>query len=53
LSFGPIFIFGLPGVLFFALYFGKRGQADGFLLHALKFYLSTGELYAGSKEEDI
>ncbi len=46
---GPIFIFGVPGVLFCALYFGKRGKPDGFLSHALKFYLSPGELWAGEK----
>ena len=26
---------------------GKRGKPDGFLMHALKFYLSPGELWAG------
>lgn len=50
-SFGPIFIFGIPGLLFFVLYFGKRGKPEGYLPHALKFYLSPGELHAGSKEE--
>lgn len=52
LSFGPLFIFGIPGILFFALYFGKRGKPDGYLMHALKFYISTGELHAGSLEEN-
>ena len=51
MSFGPLFIFGLPGILFFVLYFGKRGKPEGYLLHALKYYLSPGELYAGSKED--
>lgn len=50
LSIGPIFIFGLPGVLFCALYFGKRGKPEGYLPHALKFYISPGELHAGEKE---
>jgi len=50
-SFGPIFIFGIPGILFFVLYFGKRGKPEGYLLHALKFYLLPGVLHAGSKEE--
>jgi hypothetical protein len=49
--FGPIFVFGVPGLLFVALYFGKRGKPDSYLLHALKFYLSPGELWAGSIEE--
>lgn len=49
--FGPIFIFGIPGLLFIALYFGKRGKPDGYLLHALKFYLSSGKLSAGSTED--
>ena len=50
-SFGPIFIFGIPAVLFFVLYFGKRGKPDGYLLHAIKYYLSPGELWAGEKED--
>lgn len=49
-AFGPIFIFGLPSVLFCALYFGKRGKPDDYLVHALKYYLSPGELWAGEKE---
>jgi hypothetical protein len=49
--FGSIFIFGIPGVLFFGLYVGKRGKPDGYLFQALKFYLSTGELWAGSRED--
>ncbi len=51
LSIGPIFIFGVPGVLFFALYFGKRGKPEGFLMHALKFFISSGELRAGERED--
>jgi hypothetical protein len=47
LPFAPIFIFGLPGLLFAALYFGKRGKPDGYLMHGLKFYISPGELHAG------
>ncbi len=50
-SFGLIFIFGIPAVLFFVLYFGKRGKPDGYLLHAIKYYLSPGELWAGEKED--
>ncbi len=52
MSIGPVFIFGLPAFLFFALYFGKRGKPDGFLLHAIKFFLSPGELWAGEKAND-
>lgn len=51
LSIGPIFIFGLPGFLFCLLYFGKRGKPDGYLMHALKFYVSSGELRAGNTED--
>lgn len=50
-SFGPIFIFGIPGILFFVLYFGKKGKPEGYLLHAIKFYLSPGEIRAGQKED--
>lgn len=51
LAIGPIFIFGLPGALFCALYFGKRGKPEGYLLHALKYHISPGELWAGEKDE--
>lgn len=51
LSIGPIFIFGLPGLLFVAFYFGKRGKPDGYLLHAIRYYLSPGQLRAGEKTE--
>ncbi len=50
LRIGPFFVFGLPAILFFALYFGKRGKPDGYLLHAIKYFLSPGELRAGEKE---
>lgn len=51
LSIGPIFIFGVPGILFCALYFGKRGKPDGYLLHAIKFFVSSGALRAGERED--
>lgn len=51
LSIGPIFIFGLPGILFCALYFGKRGKPEGYLMHALRFYISPGELHAGERQD--
>ena len=51
LSIGPIFIFGVPGILFCVLYFGKKGKPDGYLLQMIKFYLSSGELRAGAKED--
>lgn len=51
LSIGPIFIFGVPGILFCALYFGKRGKPAGYLMHALKFFISSGELRAGERED--
>jgi hypothetical protein len=49
--YGAVFIFGFPLLLFVGLYFGKRGKPDGYLLHALKFYLSSGELRGGSVED--
>ena len=49
--YGAVFIFGVPAALFMGLYFGKRGKPDGYLQHAIKFYLSTGELKAGSIED--
>jgi hypothetical protein len=52
MSIGPVFIFGVPALLFFALYFGKRGKPDGYLLHAVKYFLSPGELWAGEKGND-
>ena len=53
MSIGPIFIFGVPGLLLSALYFGKRGKPEGYLMHALKFYFSSGELRAGEREDLI
>jgi hypothetical protein len=49
--YGAVLIFGIPGALFVGLYFGKRGKPDGYLQHAIKFYLSSGELRAGNKED--
>ncbi len=51
LSIGPLFIFGPSGLLFCVLYFGKRGKPDGYLLHALKYFVSPGEVWAGEKVE--
>ena len=51
MSIGPIFIFGVPALLFCILYFGKRGKPEGYLMHALKFYISSGELRAGEPED--
>ena len=49
--YGAVLIFGIPSALFVGLYFGKRGKPDGYLQHAIKFYLSSGELRAGNKED--
>lgn len=49
--YGAVLIFGIPAALFVGLYFGKRGKPDGYLQHAIKFYLSSGELLAGNKED--
>lgn len=49
--YGAVLIFGIPAALFVGLYFGKRGKPDGYLQHAFKFYLSSGELRAGNKED--
>ena len=48
-SFGPIFIFGLPAMLFCALYFGKKGKPEGYLQQVIKYYISSGELHAGGE----
>lgn len=50
--YGAVLIFGIPLLIFITLYFGKRGNPDGYLLHALKFYLSPGEVRAGSNEDE-
>ena len=49
--YGAVFIFGIPAALFVGLYFGKRGKPDGYLAHAIKFYLSSGALRAGSIDD--
>lgn len=51
MSIGPIFIFGIPGALFLTLYFGKRGKPEGFLLHVIRYFTSSGELQAGEPAE--
>lgn len=51
IPFGPIFIFGIPALLLVVLYFGKRGKPEGYLLHAIRFHLSDGDLAAGGTEE--
>ena len=53
LSIWPLLIFGVPGVLFSVFYFGKRGKPEGYLTHALKYYLSSGELRAGETRDFI
>ena len=50
--YSAVFIFGIPAALFVGLYFGKRGKPDGYLMHALKFYVSPGELLAGTMEKN-
>jgi hypothetical protein len=52
LNFGPVLFFGAPATLFVALYFGKRGKPEGHLVHVIKFYITSGELHAGNREED-
>lgn len=51
--YGAVLIFGIPALLFVGLYFGKRGKPDGYLQHAIKYHLSSGELRAGNKEDHI
>ena len=50
--YSAVFIFGIPAALFVGLYFGKRGKPDGYLMHALKFYVSPGELLARTMEKN-
>lgn len=53
IPYAALFVFGIPALLFVGLYFGKRGKPDGYLQHAIKFYLSSGALRAGSLEDKI
>lgn len=47
LPLAPLFVVGLPGGILVGLFFGKRGKPDGYLLDAVRFYLSPGALCAG------
>lgn len=49
--YSAVIIFGVPAAIFVGLYFGKRGKPDGYLQHAIKFYLSNGALRAGNLED--
>ncbi len=42
LSFGTPIILGVPAFFLICLYFGKRGKADDYLKHLIRFYLTTG-----------
>lgn len=53
IPYSALFIFGIPALLFVGLYFGKRGKPDGYLQHAIKFYLSSGALRAGNIEDKL
>lgn len=50
-SFGPLLIFGIPGLLFCALYFGKRGKPEMYLMHAVRYHLEPGALMAGDPKD--
>ena len=47
-----IFVIVLPLLMIVALYFGKRGKPDGFLVHLARFYLTTGYFSAGQNQKD-
>lgn len=51
LSFGPVLTFTIPAILFFVLYFGKRGKPENYLVHLVKYHVSSGKLYAGQERE--
>jgi len=40
-----ITVFGIPLLLLFTLYFGKKGKPDGYLIHLLR-YLMTPSFYS-------
>ena len=51
-SFAFVFVILLPLILLVVLYYGKRGKPDGFLIHMLRFYLTTGYYSAGQNQKD-
>lgn len=51
-SFAFVFVIILPLITLVALYFGKRGKPDGFLVHLARYYLTTGYFSAGQSQKD-
>ena len=51
-SFAFIFVIVLPLIALVAIYFGKRGKPDNFLVHLIKYYLTTGYFSAGEAQKD-
>ncbi len=49
MSFAFVFVIIIPLLLLIAIYFGKRGKPDDFMLHFAKFYLTPGFYAAGEK----
>lgn len=47
-----VFVIILPLILLVVLYVGKRGKPDGFLIHVVRFYLTTGYFSAGENQKD-
>ena len=40
-------VIGLPAAALMTLYFGKRNKPDGFLIHLVRYYMTTGYYSAG------
>ncbi len=49
MGFAFVFVIIIPLLLLTALYFGKRGKPDDFMLHFARFYLTPGFYAAGEK----
>lgn len=43
----PILVFFLPSVLLLFFYFGKKGRAEDYLIHLVRYYLNSGSFEAG------
>lgn len=40
-------VIGLPAAALMTLYLGKRNKPDGFLIHLIRYYMTTGHYSAG------
>lgn len=47
-----VMVIALPTILSVALYWGKRGKPDGFLLHLIRFHLLPGTFESGEASKN-